>query len=206
MESTTKKMTACFGVLMLSALVGTFALTLGVPSQAQEQLPRKDKEVDKSGHEGMGVTNYWTLKVNDKNELVMDEKKRPSWVKSKAPEKRPAPQVRMLAGSEAVVNVNCRTTPTDSSGRKTCNDDEVHTLPPGWVFAQNEVRTVWHSDIGSSNTVDVSWDDYVEIIPGSGYRLPRTMRVHGHARSGHGQGERGHTDATVYCRFFSHGG
>jgi hypothetical protein len=123
------------------------------------------------------------------------------WVETKEAPPRPAPIVAEAAVREAVVRVTCRTTPTNTSGRKSCNDEEVHTLPDGYVFVENDVRKHWHSDIGSSNTCSVTWDDRVEVIPGTGITQARTMRVKGHARSGHGYGERGHTDVTVRCKF-----
>jgi hypothetical protein len=184
---------SCFRVIGATALMSTICFLQ--PSYACGAEERVSEEKSGDGCDSCNET-HWTLELN------RDGKSK--WVKSEAPTERKEPEVRRVRGEEAEVNVNCRTTPTNTSGRKTCGDDEVHHLPAGWVFAENEVRTVWHSDIGSSNTVNVTWEDYVEVIPNSGYRLPRTMRVHGHARSGGGFGERGHTNATVYCRYFSY--
>jgi hypothetical protein len=124
------------------------------------------------------------------------------WVESKEAPQLPVPAVADLrAAREAVVRVRCRTTPTNHQGRKSCNDEEVHTLPDGYVFVENNVRKEWHSDIGSSNSCSITWLDRVEVIPGTGITQARTMKVKGHARSGHGYGERGHTDVTVRCKF-----
>jgi hypothetical protein len=149
---------------------------------------------------GEKKVRHYTLATDSKGNIVRDEGGAPKWVQSGSAANKGVAEFE--SNNTASVNVNCRTTPTDTSGRKTCNDTEVHQLPPDYVFAQNEATTAWHSDIGSSNSVDISWEDFAEIAPGSGYMLPRRMIVNGHARSGHGYGERGHTDATVTCRFF----
>lgn len=105
------------------------------------------------------------------------------------------------AANEVSVKVSCRTSPTNSSGRKSCSDSETHTLPGRYVFVKEKAEKHWHTDIGSENTVKITWSDYIEIIPGSGIELPQTMTVKGHARSGGGQGERGKTSCTVTCPF-----
>lgn len=148
---------------------------------------------------GEKTARMFTLAADAKGEIVRDEAGQPKWNQSNATGTLAA---TARSSDRASVNVNCRTTPTNTSGRKSCSDTEVHQLPADYVFAQNETTTAWHSDIGSSNSVDISWDDFAEVFPGSGYNLPRRMIVTGHARSGHGYGERGHTDATVTCRFF----
>jgi len=196
------------GLCFLS-LLGMFVIGLTFTNSVYSQPPNSGASDghtsgDENTHEG--VENYWTLKTDDNGKPIANSEGLPQWVRADPPKDEPSPpkvQV-VVAAQEAVVNVSCRTTPTNTSGRKTCNDYEVHQLPPDYVFAENEKRTVWHSDIGSSNFVNVSFEDYVEVIPGSGYKLPRRMKVHGHARSGNGYGERGHTNATVYCRFFKY--
>lgn len=202
MSSLVKMRPSLLRLLVLGIVMMGFAASGIVYSQQANQ----EGQADSDDHETAGETTYWTLKVNDQGEVSTDEKGVAQWVRMDPPEDKAAPpEVRNLeAAQEAVVNVNCRTTSTNTSGRKTCNDYEVHQLPPDYVFAQTEVRTVWHSDIGSSNYVNVSWEDRADISldSSSGYLLPRRMKVHGHARSGHGFGERGHTNATVHCRFF----
>lgn len=145
---------------------------------------------------GEGKVRHFSLTTDAAGNIALDEHGNAKWTQAAV-----AALPLAAAASVATVNVNCRTTPTNHQGRKSCSDTEVHQLPPEYVFAQNEASTAWHSDIGSSNSVDISWDDYAEIAPGTGYKLPRKMIVTGRARSGHGMGERGHTDATVTCRF-----
>jgi hypothetical protein len=154
------------------------------------------KECDDCGD--MKVRHF-TLSIDSKGNIVRDENGAPNWIQAESTGKK---GVTAFASDSASVNVNCRTTPTDHTGRKSCSDTEVHQLPADYVFAQNEPITAWHSDIGSSNSVDISWDDFAEISPGTGYFLPRRLIVTGRARSGGGLGERGHTNATVTCRFF----
>lgn len=144
-------------------------------------------------------TRVVTLEVDDRGEIVRGPDGAPKRFVEEEGGGDAGPDA---ASNMAEVVVNCRTTPTNTSGRKSCGDTEVHQLPADYVFAQNEAETIWHSDIGSSNWVRIEWEDLAEIVPGSGYRLPRRMKVVAHARSGHGYGERGHTHATVRCRFF----
>lgn len=148
---------------------------------------------------GENKIRQYTLTTDSNGNIARDESGAAKWVQSDGVSNNAA---ATRASDRASVNVRCRTTSTDHTGRKSCSDTEVHQLPADYVFAQNEATTAWHSDIGSSNTVNISWDDFAEIAPGTGYTLPRKMIVVGHARSGHGYGERGHTDATVTCRFF----
>lgn len=142
-----------------------------------------------------------TLELDAKGNVVRDAKGIAKWIQEGSSETE-STSSELESNDRAVVTVECRTTPTTTSGRKSCNDEEVHRLPTEYVFAENEAVTTWHSDIGSSNHVDVSFHDRAEVFPGSGFKLAQTMRVKAHARSGHGMGERGHTSATVSCRFF----
>ena len=193
-----------YGVIGVSCacLVGAAFLppTRAQTGPAETARAEKAEPADDHAHPDAFRVRSFTLRVDGKSDLVRDAKGGVQWVPAAARE-RPAPVVRRLSGDEAVVVVDCRTTPTSTSGRKTCGDDEVHTLPEGYVFVENEARTEWHSAIGSENRVDIAWEDRVEVIPGTGILQARTMRVHGHARSGRGFGERGHTHATVRCRF-----
>lgn len=150
---------------------------------------------------GADCERYYTLEVDDNGDIVRGRDGEIQWVPVDRPQESPAPIVLPLAGNEAVVVCECRTTPTDYSGRKSCSDGEVHTLPAGHVFVENEKIEEWHSAIGSENSVNVSFEDRVEVVPGTGIRMARTMRVTCHARSGHGYGERGHTYVVVRCRF-----
>ena len=124
------------------------------------------------------------------------------WVEV-APFVSPDPPVRPATGDMATVVVECRTTSTNEppfSGRKTCSDSEIHRLPADHVFVENEVRKSIHSSIGDTS-VTVTFEDRVEIVPGTGIMMARTMRVSAHARSPSDTGARGHIHATVQCRF-----
>lgn len=124
------------------------------------------------------------------------------WVEVE-PFESPHVPARRLVGDVAEVVVECRTTSTNEppfSGRKTCDDEEIHRLPPDHVFVENEVQTIEHSSIGDTS-VSVAFLDRVEIVPGTGIMMARTMRVSAHARSPSDTGARGHIHATVKCRF-----
>lgn len=97
------------------------------------------------------------------------------------------------AGGTTTKHVSCRTSPTNTSGRKSCNDYASNTLPAGYYYDVNSKETRKTSDIGTSNWIRVTFHDYFEIPSVPGAYVPRTMRVRAHARSGHGYGERGYT-------------
>lgn len=126
----------------------------------------------------------------------------PVWM-SVEPFEIPDPPVTILQGNMAEVVVECRTTSTNEppfSGRKTCGDEEIHRLPDNHVFVENEVQKIEHSSIGDTS-VGITFLDRVEIVPGTGIMMARTMRVSAHARSPSESGARGHIHATVKCRF-----
>ncbi|RAS89617.1 alkaline protease [Priestia endophytica] len=68
------------------------------------------------------------------------------------------------------------------------------TAPEGFVINKEKVVVEALVEMGSENTYEREWLDYVEIIPGTGIELPRTMSVRAHARSSKGhRGGKGHS-------------
>ena len=76
------------------------------------------------------------------------------------------------------------------------------TTPSGFVFVKDSIEKKYLSRNGSSNRIDHQWDNFVEIIPGTGIKMPRTLRVRTHARSPERCGGcRGWTKARVTARY-----
>ncbi|WP_114556183.1 alkaline protease [Bacillus sp. K6W] len=57
------------------------------------------------------------------------------------------------------------------------------TAPEGYVINDREVQIYWQTKYGSENTFSQIFEDNVEIIPGTGLKFPRTMKVRAFARS-----------------------
>lgn len=156
-----------------------------------------DYELCGSGNDECHRVRYHELKITESGALECSEVKAPI---NKSP---PRNYIRHLIGDEAEVNVDCTTNSTGEppgSGRKSCSDEDVHHLPENYVFVENEVKKKENSGNGE-RSVDVFFEDRVEILPGSGIMMAQSMRVIGKARSPSGQGERGWIHATVTCRF-----
>ena len=76
------------------------------------------------------------------------------------------------------------------------------TAPEGFVFIKDSIKIGCRSCNGSENRCDVQWADYVEIIPGTGIKLPRTVKTRAYARGpkGHFSG-RGWSKYTVVVKY-----
>lgn len=94
---------------------------------------------------------------------------------------------------------------TDFDGKrhsKTSDWSKV-TAPDGYVMNKDATKTEMISENGSENRVEIEWKDEVEVIDGTGIKLPRTVWVRTHARSpksnypGHNHNARGWTKAKV---------
>lgn len=164
---------------------------------------KKEQKAAVTECEDCGNTTYWALETKSDGSLARNDDGTVKWIQLLARAPREPATTRPALGDMAEVTLECRTTSTNEpigSGRKTCDDEEVHTLPAGHVYVENEVDITSHSDTGD-NSCSVTWEDRVEIIPGTGIMMARTMRVRAHSRSGSGTGERGHAHYTVKCRF-----
>ena len=81
--------------------------------------------------------------------------------------------------------VSCRTAATEVDGsRHNCYSDRVTNVAPvGYVYnkdTMNNEPTSWN---GSEYQCQFQWDDYVEIIKGTGIKMPRTVRILAYALS-----------------------
>lgn len=109
-------------------------------------------------------------------------------------------------------NSECTTEGTTWDGaRRSCNSTPTSkTVPSDYVYNQNTMSASFVRKNGSSNRCDYTWSDYVEIIPGSGIAMPRTLTYSVHARSpkadfpGDNAGARGWTECSfkgTYTQF-----
>jgi len=101
------------------------------------------------------------------------------------------------------IHTEVTTKGTEWNGKRhsATSDWTTFTAPAGYVIVEKEVQTAWKGRNGSENRVDVTFDDYVEIVPGTGIKQPRTVRIRSHARSPrHHHGARGWTKADVIVR------
>jgi hypothetical protein len=109
--------------------------------------------------------------------------------------------VRVLESTTGTAQLvsECTTEGTRLSGaRRSCDSHwSSVTAPPGFVFVKDSASIEWLGQNGSENRYDLQWDDWVEIIPGTGIQQPRTMRLKVHARSPSCRGCRGWSKVRV---------
>ena len=88
----------------------------------------------------------------------------------------------------------CTSKGTELSGkRKKCYSAwSTNTLPSGFVFNKDLLKYRYTSKNGSENRCEFEWADYVEIVPGTDIKMPRTLKIRAYARSPkHDRGARG---------------
>lgn len=83
----------------------------------------------------------------------------------------------------------CTTKETGGDGvRHSCESNwDRNTAPENHVINKEKVNVEWLSQAGSENSYDMSWDDWVEIVPGTGLEFPRTVNVRVRARGPKGR-------------------
>jgi hypothetical protein len=89
------------------------------------------------------------------------------------------------------VRAECKTESTDSQGRRSACESKrsCHTLPVGFALDEDSLQVVCESCNGTErkrNRCTVSFDDYVELIAGKPFDVPRTVCVVARARSKEG--------------------
>jgi hypothetical protein len=90
-----------------------------------------------------------------------------------------------MSSFEIASEVTTESTDLDGSRHTAYSDWTSVTAPDGFVInnIQGQVKVEWISDNGSENDVQIIYGDYVEIIPGTGIQLPRSVKVQTYARS-----------------------
>jgi hypothetical protein len=93
------------------------------------------------------------------------------------------------------ITAECTTRGTEISGkRNSCYSDPITkiTAPKDHVFAERTLQGGLVRQAGSERRCIVGWDNYIEIIPGTGITQPTTITLQAHARSPRGyDGRRG---------------
>lgn len=59
---------------------------------------------------------------------------------------------------------------------------DQNTAPPDHVINRDTVKVKWLSDAGSENSYELVYEDWIEILPGTNLKFPRTIRVRTFAR------------------------
>ncbi|WP_114556184.1 alkaline protease [Bacillus sp. K6W] len=87
---------------------------------------------------------------------------------------------------EVTCEVETEATSCSGARKSAWSREDKVTAPEGFVINDREVEVHWHSQRGSENTFSQVFEDHVEIIPGTGLKFPRTMKVSVFARSSKG--------------------
>lgn len=98
------------------------------------------------------------------------------------------------------LHARCDTDGNDPSGRrKDCDSsppDEINA-PEGFVLDDRDYEEA-HSYRGSDPDVHLTWENYVELIPGTGIKYPTKASLWVHSRSPRGHnGQSGYNDYTI---------
>lgn len=80
---------------------------------------------------------------------------------------------------------NCTTKATGCDGtRSSCySNPQEHTVPSGYVLVEKSLDVIHESRNGSAYSCDVSFRDWIEVVPGTGIKQPTTIWMRAHARS-----------------------
>lgn len=92
------------------------------------------------------------------------------------------------------IAAECTTKGTDWDGsRNSCRSGVSKvTAPANHVFAEKSLSGGMTSGAGSEKDCILKWHDYIEVIPGTGIKQPRTVTLQAKARSPeHDRGARG---------------
>ena len=93
------------------------------------------------------------------------------------------------------LTTECTTKGTSVTGRRRSCESDPGTIraPENYVFLKDElkVRESSKSGGGPDCREEMSWGEYVEVLPGTGIKLPTSFTVIVHARSPGGMGNIG---------------
>ena len=92
-----------------------------------------------------------------------------------------------MAGFEIVSEVSTRETDFDGTRHDAWSDWTSNTAPADHVINHNEVKIEWLSDHGSENRQEVIYENWVELVLGTGLKFPQSIKVRTYARSPSGK-------------------
>lgn len=87
-----------------------------------------------------------------------------------------------------VYRAECTTAATGCDGsRESCASGwTTNSVPEGYVYAKDRLEKTFESANGSEHYCEHKWEDFVEVIPGTGIEQPRTLKIRARARSPRG--------------------
>jgi hypothetical protein len=88
-----------------------------------------------------------------------------------------------MAGFEIVSEVTTDSTDLDGTRHPAWSEWSSTTAPDDHVINHNDVKVEWLSDNGTDNTYQMIFDDWIELIAGTGLKAPRTIKIQTYARS-----------------------
>lgn len=101
-----------------------------------------------------------------------------------------------MSGFEIIAEAETEATSMSGERKSEWGNWQQATSPEGFVINKDKIRVEAISERGSENRDEKVFEDWVEVIPGSGIELPRTFKVRTFARSSKGHGAGG--GATKY--------
>jgi hypothetical protein len=87
---------------------------------------------------------------------------------------------------EIASEVSTGTSSADGTRDSKDSDWSTFTVPSDYVINKEKTQIDIQVEMGSEHDYDVQYDDYAEAIPGTGIKLPQTIRAKTHARSSKG--------------------
>lgn len=108
-----------------------------------------------------------------------------------------APAAQAQTPAPQTITAECTTKETGADGARHGCDSQVSrlTAPDGFVYAVNTAAGGETSGAGSEHSCSLGWADWVEIIPGSEIKQPRTVTLSSHAR-----GPKGHLSGRGWAK------
>ena len=89
---------------------------------------------------------------------------------------------------EVASEATCGATPPSGERNSKTSDWTKFSVPEGFIINKEKTKVDIESERGSEHTYIVAYEDYVEIIDGTGIKQPTTIKVQTHSRSEKGAG------------------
>lgn len=106
---------------------------------------------------------------------------------------------------EIASEVSTGTSSFDGTRDSKDSDWTAFTVPGDYAINKDKTQVAVISEMGSEHSYTLDYGDYVEVVPGTGIKMPQTIKVMTHARSSTGSfGGKGSEKVKVtffYVRF-----
>ncbi|MBD2606689.1 hypothetical protein H6G81_19660 [Scytonema hofmannii FACHB-248] len=80
-----------------------------------------------------------------------------------------------MAGFEIWSEITTQETDFDGARHTATSGWDSNTAPENYVINRDQVKVEWISQNGSENSYDLTYDDWVELVPGTSLKFPRTI-------------------------------